>query len=167
MAKFTNRGIVILYQGMALTSDVEEALLQVIAPFVHSGSKADIFQLNSSDIAIAAASKAVDNGKIKVVVSPEQTTPENEAAKLIGVTFEDSLKTKNPIIFALRLVEAIQYCVGNPSDTAVATLRALKLAAKPGFIISVDSKELKKYNITSKMLDVIRNVLTAKGISYE
>ena len=45
MAKATNRGIVILYQGQSLTKDVEEAIVKIIAPFTDGNEgKADVFQ---------------------------------------------------------------------------------------------------------------------------
>lgn len=164
-AKFQNRAIVVLYQGQALTQDVKAALLQVMAPFVHDLTKCDMFQLDSTDLAVAATGKALKS--VTINFTPKVTTPETEAAKLLGITFEKTLKTGNSVLLTLQLITTLQNCIDNPSDTSTAILRALKLAAKPSFFISADSNELQKYNLTAQAVEVIRNVLKAKGIDYE
>lgn len=166
MAKFQNRGIVILYQGQAVPEDVEAAILQIIAPLTGSKrSKADIFQLDAADIAQASATRILNTPH--ATIHFDIKSPEIEAANLIGIAFEDSLKTGNPIIFTLKLIESVEYAKNNINDATTATLRALKLAAKPGFAYAVGSDTLTKYHLGSEMISAIRAVLTAKRIPYE
>lgn len=166
MAKFQTRGIVILYQGQAAPEDVEAVISQIIAPLTGSKkSKADIFQLDAADIAQASATRILNIPQ--ATIRFDAKSPEIEAANLIGIAFEDSLKTDNPILFTLKLVESVEYAKNNINDATTATLRALKLAAKPGFAHIVGSDTLTKYHLGSEMISAIRTVLTANGIPYE
>lgn len=166
MAKATNRGIVILYQGQSLTSDVEKAILQIIAPFTYGNEgKADVFQLNANNLALAAAGQA-QRGKL-IYFNVKSDTPEVKAADLIGITFEKQLKDEDPVLFVLRVSSAVNAAKNDSSDGAVALIRALKIAAKPGFSFSVGSEILEKYHLTSQALEIIRRVLKANDIPYE
>lgn len=165
-AKFTNRGIVILYQGQSLTKDVEEAILKIIAPFTYGNEgKADVFQLNANNLALAAAGQA-QRGKL-IYFNVKSDTPEIKAADIIGITFEKQLKDEDPVLFVLRVSSAVNAAKNDASDGAVALIRALKIAAKPGFSFSVGSEILEKYHLTSQALEIIRRVLKANDISYE
>lgn len=165
-AKFTNRGIVILYQGQSLTKDVEEAILKIIAPFTYGNEgKADVFQLNANNLALAAAGQA-QRGKL-IYFNVKSDTPEIKAADLIGITFEKQLKDEDPVLFVLRISSAVNAAKNDVSDGAVALIRALKIAAKPGFSFSVGSEILEKYHLTSQALEIIRRVLKANDIPYE
>lgn len=166
MAKATNRGIVILYQGQSLTKDVEEAILKIIAPFTYGNEgKADVFQLNANNLALAAAGQA-QRGKL-IYFNVKSDTPEIKAADLIGITFEKQLKDEDPVLFVLRVSSAVNAAKNDASDGAVALIRALKIAAKPGFSFSVGSEILEKYHLTSQALEIIRRVLKANDIPYE
>lgn len=166
MAKATNRGIVILYQGQSLTKDVEEAILKIIAPFTYGNEgKADVFQLNANNLALAAAGQA-QRGKL-IYFNVKSDTPEIKAADIIGITFEKQLKDEDPVLFVLRVSSAVNAAKNDASDGAVALIRALKIAAKPGFSFSVGSEILEKYHLTSQALEIIRRVLKANDISYE
>lgn len=166
MAKATNRGLVILYQGQSLTKDVEEAILKIIAPFTYGNEgKADVFQLNANNLALAAAGQA-QRGKL-IYFNVKSDTPEVKAADLIGITFEKQLKDEDPVLFVLRVSSAVNAAKNDASDGAVALIRALKIAAKPGFSFSVGSEILEKYHLTSQALEIIRRVLKANDISYE
>lgn len=166
MAKATNRGIVILYQGQSLTSDVEKAILQIIAPFTYGNEgKADVFQLNANNLALAAAGQA-QRGKL-IYFNVKSDTPEIKAADLIGITFEKQLKDEDPVLFVLRVSSVVNAAKNDVSDDAVALIRALKIAAKPGFSFSVGSEILEKYHLTSQALEIIRRVLKANEIPYE
>lgn len=166
MTKATNRGIVILYQGQSLTKDVEEAILKIIAPFTYGNEgKADVFQLNANNLALAAAGQAQRGKLIYFNVKPD--TPEAKAADLIGITFEKQLKDEDPVLFILRVSSAVNAAKNNSSIGAVALIRALKIAAKPGFSFSVGSEILEKYHLTSQALEIIRRVLKANDIPYE
>lgn len=166
MAKATNRGIVILYQGQSLTKDVEEAILKIIAPFTYGNEgKADVFQLNANNLALAAAGQA-QRGKL-IYFNVKSDTPEVKAADLIGITFEKQLKDEDPILLVMRISSAINAAKNDGSDGAIALIRALKIAAKPGFSFSVGSEILEKYHLTSRALEIIRRVLTANNIPYE
>lgn len=166
MAKATNRGIVILYQGQSLTKDVEEAILKIIAPFTYGNEgKADVFQLNANNLALAAAGQA-QRGKL-IYFNVKSDTPEVKAADLIGITFEKQLKDEDPVLFVLRVSSAVNAAKNDSSDGAVALIRALKIAAKPGFSFSVGSEILEKYHLTSQALEIIRRVLKANDIPYE
>ena len=167
MAKATNRGIVILYQGQSLTKDVEEAILKIIAPFTYGNEgKADVFQLNANNLALAAAVQAK---RIKLIYSDVKSvsTPEVKAADLIGITFEKQLKDGDPILLVMRVSSAINAAKNDGSDGSIALIRALKIAAKPGFSFSVGSEILEKYHLTSQALEIIRRVLKANDIPYE
>lgn len=166
MAKATNRGIVILYQGQSLTKDVEEAILKIIAPFTYGNEgKADVFQLNANNLALAAAGQA-QRGKL-IYFNVKSDTPEIKAADIIGITFEKQLKDEDPVFFVLRVSSAVNAAKNDASDGAVALIRALKIAAKPGFSFSVGSEILEKYHLTSQALEIIRRVLKANDIPYE
>lgn len=166
MAKTTNRGIVILYQGQSLTKDVEEAIVKIIAPFTYGNEgKADVFQLNANNLALAAAGQAQRDKLIYFNV--KSNTPEVKAADLIGITFEKQLKDKDPILLVMRISSAINAAKNDGSDGSIALIRALKIAAKPGFGFSVGSEILKKYHLTSQALEIIRRVLKANDIPYE
>ena len=166
MAKATNRGIVILYQGQSLTKDVEEAILKIIAPFTYGNEgKADVFQLNANNLALAAAGQA-QRGKL-ICLNVKSNTPEVKAADLIGITFEKQLKDEDPILLVMRISSAINAAKNDGSDGAIALIRALKIAAKPGFGFSVGSEILEKYHLTSQAIEIIRRVLTANNIPYE
>lgn len=166
MTKATNRGIVILYQGQSLTKDVEEAILKIIAPFTYGNEgKADVFQLNANNLALAAAGQAQRGKLIYFNVKPD--TPEVKAADLIGITFEKQLKDEDPVLFVLRVSSVVNAAKNDSSDGAVALIRALKIAAKPGFSFSVGSEILEKYHLTSQALEIIRRVLKANEIPYE
>lgn len=166
MAKATNRGIVILYQGQSLTKDVEEAILKIIAPFTYGNEgKADVFQLNANNLALAAAGQA-QRGKL-IYFNVKSDTPEIKAADIIGITFEKQLKDEDPVLFVLRISSAVNAAKNDASDGAVALIRALKIAAKPGFSFSVGSEILEKYHLTSQALEIIRRVLKANDIPYE
>lgn len=166
MAKATNRGLVILYQGQSLTKDVEEAILKIIAPFTYGNEgKADVFQLNANNLALAAAGQA-QRGKL-IYFNVKSDTPEIKAADLIGITFEKQLKDEDPVFFVLRISSAVNAAKNDASDGAVALIRALKIAAKPGFSFSVGSEILEKYHLTSQALEIIRRVLKANDIPYE
>lgn len=166
MAKATNRGIVILYQGQSLTKDVEEAIVKIIAPFTYGNEgKADVFQLNANNLALAAAGQAQRSKLIYFNVKSD--TPETKAADLIGITFEKQLKDEDPVFFVLRVSSVINAAKNNGSDGSIALIRALKIAAKPGFSFSVGSEILEKYHITSQAIEIIRRVLTANNIPYE
>lgn len=166
MAKATNRGIVILYQGQSLTKDVEEAILKIIAPFTYGNEgKADVFQLNANNLALAAAGQA-QRGKL-IYFNVKSDTPEIKAADIIGITFEKQLKDEDPVLFVLRISSAVNAAKNDVSDGAVALIRALKIAAKPGFSFSVGSEILEKYHLTSQALEIIRRVLKANDIPYE
>lgn len=166
MAKATNRGIVILYQGQSLTKDVEEAILKIIAPFTYGNEgKADVFQLNANNLALAAAGQAQRSKLIYFNVKSD--TPEIKAADLIGITFEKQLKDEDPILLVMRISSAINAAKNDGSDGSIALIRALKIAAKPGFSFSVGSEILEKYHLTSRVLEIIRRVLTANNIPYE
>lgn len=166
MAKATNRGIVILYQGQSLTKDVEEAILKIIAPFTYGNEgKADVFQLNANNLALAAAGQA-QRGKL-IYFNVKSDTPEIKAADIIGITFEKQLKDEDPVLFVLRVSSAVNAAKNDASDGAVALIRALKIAAKPGFSFSVGSEILEKYHLTSQALEIIRRVLKANDIPYE
>lgn len=168
-AKFSNKGIVILYQGQGITPDVEEAILHIIAPFVHNKSKADVFQLNSSDFAIAAAGATIKNGKtITIDFTPKtQTSPEEEAAKVVGLMFEKQLKTEDPIVLAIAVASTIDVIAHSARDTDIALLRALKLVVKPGFPLIVGSDILEKYNLNASAIQTIRTVLKTRSIINE
>lgn len=167
MAKATNRGIVILYQGQSLTKDVEEAILKIIAPFMYGNEgKADVFQLNANDLALAAAGQ-VQRGKLICLNVKSVRTPEVKAADLIGITFEKQLKDEDPILLVMRISSAINAAKNDGSDGSIALIRALKIAAKPGFSFSVGSEILEKYHLTSRALEIIRRVLKANDIPYE
>lgn len=166
MAKATNRGIVILYQGQSLTKDVEEAIVKIIAPFTYGNEgKADVFQLNANNLALAAAGQA-QRGKL-IYFNVKSDTPEVKAADLIGITFEKQLKDEDPILLVMRISSAINAAKNNVSDGSIALIRALKIAAKPGFGFSVGSEILEKYHLTSQAIEIIRRVLTANNIPYE
>lgn len=166
MAKATNRGLVILYQGQSLTKDVEEAILKIIAPFTYGNEgKADVFQLNANNLALAAAGQA-QRGKL-IYFNVKSDTPEIKAADIIGITFEKQLKDEDPVLFVLRISSAVNAAKNDVSDGAVALIRALKIAAKPGFSFSVGSEILEKYHLTSQALEIIRRVLKANDIPYE
>lgn len=166
MAKATNRGIVILYQGQSLTKDVEEAILKIIAPFTYGNEgKADVFQLNANNLALAAAGQA-QRGKL-IYFNVKSDTPEVKAADLIGITFEKQLKDEDPVLFVMRVSSAINAAKNDASDGSIALIRALKIAAKPGFSFSVGSEILEKYHLTSQALEIIRRVLKANDIPYE
>lgn len=166
MTKATNRGIVILYQGQSLTKDVEEAILKIIAPFTYGNEgKADVFQLNANNLALAAAGQA-QRGKL-IYFNVKSDTPEVKAADLIGITFEKQLKDEDPVLFVLRVSSVVNTAKNDVSDGAVALIRALKIAAKPGFSFSVGSEILEKYHLTSQALEIIRRVLKANDIPYE
>lgn len=163
MAKATNRGIVILYQGQSLTKDVEEAILKIIAPFTYGNEgKADVFQLNANDLALAAAGQT-QRGKI-ICLNVKSDTPEVKAADLIGITFEKQLKDEDPVLFVLRVSSVVNAAKNDGSDGSIALIRALKIAAKPGFSFSVGSEILEKYHLTSQALEIIRRVLKANDI---
>ena len=128
MAKATNRGIVILYQGQSLTKDVEEAILKIIAPFTYGNEgKADVFQLNANNLALAAAGQARRSKLIYFNVKSD--TPEVKAADLIGITFEKQLKDEDPILLVMRVSSAINAAKNDGSDGSIALIRALKIAA--------------------------------------
>ena len=166
MAKATNRGIVILYQGQSLTKDVEEAIVKIIAPFTYGNEgKADVFQLNANNLALAAAGQA-QRGKL-IYFNVKSDTPEVKAADLIGITFEKQLKDEDPILLVMRISSAINAAKNDGSDGSIALIRALKIAAKPGFSFSVGSEILEKYHLTSQALEIIRRVLKANDIPYE
>lgn len=166
MAKATNRGIVILYQGQSLTKDVEEAIVKIIAPFTYGNEgKADVFQLNANNLALAAAGQA-QRGKL-IYFNVKSDTPEVKAADLIGITFEKQLKDEDPILLVMRISSAINAAKNNGSDGSIALIRALKIAAKPGFGFSVGSEILEKYHLTSQAIEIIRRVLIANNIPYE
>jgi acetylglutamate kinase len=166
MAKATNRGIVILYQGQSLTKDVEEAILKIIAPFTYGNEgKADVFQLNANNLALAAAGQAQRSKLIYFNVKSD--TPEVKAADLIGITFEKQLKDEDPILLVMRISSAINAAKNDGSDGSIALIRALKIAAKPGFSFSVGSEILEKYHLTSRALEIIRRVLKVNDIPYE
>lgn len=166
MAKATNRGIVILYQGQSLTKDIEEAILKIIAPFTYGNEgKADVFQLNANNLALAAAGQA-QRGKL-IYFNVKSNTPEVKAADLIGITFEKQLKDEDPILLVMRISSAINAAKNDGSDGSIALIRALKIAAKPGFSFSVGSEILEKYHLTSQALEIIRRVLKANDIPYE
>ena len=166
MAKATNRGIVILYQGQSLTKNVEEAILKIIAPFTYGNEgKADVFQLNANDLALAAAGQ-VQRSKL-IYFNVKSDTPEVKAADLIGITFEKQLKDEDPILLVMRISSAINAAKNDGSDGSIALIRALKIAAKPGFSFSVGSEILEKYHLTSQALEIIRRVLKANDIPYE
>lgn len=166
MAKATNRGIVILYQGQSLTKDVEEAILKIIAPFTYGNEgKADVFQLNANNLALAAAGQAQRSKLIYFNVKSD--TPEVKAADLIGITFEKQLKDEDPILLVMRISSAINAAKNDGSDGSIALIRALKIAAKPGFSFSVGSEILEKYHLTSQALEIIRRVLKVNDIPYE
>ena len=166
MAKATNRGIVILYQGQSLTKDVEEAIVKIIAPFTYGNEgKADVFQLNANNLALAAAGQA-QRGKL-IYFNVKSDTPEVKAADLIGITFEKQLKDEDPILLVMRISSAINAAKNDGSDGSIALIRALKIAAKPGFGFSVGSKILEKYHLTSQAIEIIRRVLKANNIPYE
>lgn len=166
MAKATNRGIVILYQGQSLTKNVEEAILKIIAPFMYGNEgKADVFQLNANNLALAAAGQA-QRGKL-IYFNVKSDTPEVKAADLIGITFEKQLKDEDPILLVMRISSAINAAKNDGSDGSIALIRALKIAAKPGFSFSVGSEILEKYHLTSQALEIIRRVLKANDIPYE
>lgn len=166
MAKATNRGIVILYQGQSLTKDVEEAIVKIIAPFTYGNEgKADVFQLNANNLALAAAGQA-QRGKL-IYFNVKSDTPEVKAADLIGITFEKQLKDEDPILLVMRISSAINAAKNDGSDGSIALIRALKIAAKPGFGFSVGSEILEKYHLTSQAIEIIRRVLTANDIPYE
>lgn len=166
MAKATNRGIVILYQGQSLTKNVEEAILKIIAPFAYGNEgKADVFQLNANDLALAAAGQ-VQRSKL-IYFNVKSDTPEVKAADLIGITFEKQLKDEDPILLVMRISSAINAAKNDGSDGSIALIRALKIAAKPGFSFSVGSEILEKYHLTSQALEIIRRVLKANDIPYE
>lgn len=168
MAKATNRGIVILYQGQSLTKDVEEAILKIIAPFTYGNEgKADVFQLNANNLALAAAGQAQRGKLIYLNVksnTPEVKTPEVKAADLVGITFEKQLKDEDPVLFVLRVSSVVNAAKNDGSDGSIALIRALKIAAKPGFSFSVGSEILEKYHLTSQALEIIRRVLKANDI---
>ena len=166
MAKATNRGIVILYQGQSLTKDVEEAIVKIIAPFTYGNEgKADVFQLNANNLALAAAGQA-QRGKL-IYFNVKSDTPEIKAADIIGITFEKQLKDEDPILLVMRISSAINAAKNNGSDGSIALIRALKIAAKPGFGFSVGSEILEKYHLTSQAIEIIRRVLIANNIPYE
>lgn len=166
MAKATNRGIVILYQGQSLTKDVEEAIVKIIAPFTYGNEgKADVFQLNANNLALAAAGQA-QRGKL-IYFNVKSDTPEAKAADLIGITFEKQLKDEDPVLFVLRVSSVVNAAKNDVSDSSIALIRALKIAAKPGFSFSVGSEILEKYHLTSQAIEIIRRVLTANNIPYE
>lgn len=166
MAKATNRGIVILYQGQSLTKDVEEAIVKIIAPFTYGNEgKADVFQLNANNLALAAAGQAQRSKLIYFNVKSD--TPEAKAADLIGITFEKQLKDEDSVLFVLRVSSVVNAAKNNGSDGSIALIRALKIAAKPGFSFSVGSEILEKYHLTSQAIEIIRRVLTANNIPYE
>lgn len=166
MAKATNRGIVILYQGQSLTKDVEEAIVKIIAPFTYGNEgKADVFQLNANNLALAAAGQA-QRGKL-IYFNVKSDTPEVKAADLIGITFEKQLKDEDPVLFVLRVSSVVNAAKNDGSNGSIALIRALKIAAKPGFGFSVGSEILEKYHLTSQALEIIRRVLKANDIPYE
>lgn len=166
MAKATNRGIVILYQGQSLTKDVEEAIVKIIAPFTYGNEgKADVFQLNANNLALAAAGQA-QRGKL-IYFNVKSDTPEVKAADLIGITFEKQLKDEDPVLLVMRISSAINAAKNDGSDGSIALIRALKIAAKPGFSFSAGSEILEKYHLTSQAIEIIRRVLTANNIPYE
>ena len=166
MAKATNRGIVILYQGQSLTKDVEEAIVKIIAPFTYGNEgKADVFQLNANNLALAAAGQA-QRGKL-IYFNVKSDTPETKAADLIGITFEKQLKDEDPVLFVLRVSSVVNAAKNDGSDGSIALIRALKIAAKPGFSFLVGSEILEKYHLTSQAIEIIRRVLTANNIPYE
>ena len=166
MAKATNRGIVILYQGQSLTKDVEEAIVKIIAPFTYGNEgKADVFQLNANNLALAAAGQA-QRGKL-IYFNVKSDTPEIKAADIIGITFEKQLKDEDPILLVMRISSAINAAKNDGSDGSIALIRALKIAAKPGFGFSVGSEILEKYHLTSQAIEIIRRVLIANNIPYE
>lgn len=166
MAKATNRGLVILYQGQSLTKDVEEAILKIIAPFTYGNEgKADVFQLNANNLALAAAGQA-QRGKL-IYFNVKSDTPEIKAADIIGITFEKQLKDEDPVLFVLRVSSVVNAAKNDGSDGSIALIRALKIAAKPGFSFSVGSEILEKYHLTSQALEIIRRVLKANDIPYE
>ena len=166
MAKATNRGIVILYQGQSLTKDVEEAIVKIIAPFTYGNEgKADVFQLNANNLALAAAGQAQRSKLIYFNIKSD--TPEAKAADLIGITFEKQLKDEDSVLFVLRVSSVVNAAKNNGSDGSIALIRALKIAAKPGFSFSVGSEILEKYHLTSQAIEIIRRVLTANNIPYE
>lgn len=166
MAKATNRGIVILYQGQSLTKDVEEAIVKIIAPFTYGNEgKADVFQLNANNLALAAAGQA-QRGKL-IYFNVKSNTPEAKAADIIGITFEKQLKDEDPVLFVLRVSSVVNAAKNDVSDGSIALIRALKIAAKPGFSFSVGSEILEKYHLTSQAIEIIRRVLTANNIPYE
>lgn len=166
MAKATNRGLVILYQGQSLAKDVEEAILKIIAPFTYGNEgKADVFQLNANNLALAAAGQA-QRGKL-IYFNVKSDTPEVKAADIIGITFEKQLKDEDPVLFVLRVSSVVNAAKNDGSDGSIALIRALKIAAKPGFSFSVGSEILEKYHLTSQALEIIRRVLKANDIPYE
>lgn len=155
MSKNQNRAMVINYYGTVLPIETRQAVAELIAPVVVPSHRNEIVitQLNEDEITAAIAAQAAKN-VIRVEVS-EKTTPEIEAAKLIGITFKDILSSGSYVDKTLRMAN----CLSSSDNKAIRV--AFKELAQEGAYGRVPVELRTKYNLNYEVFRIIYDLSRA------
>lgn len=159
MSKNQNRAMVINYYGTVLPIETRQAVAEIIAPVVVPSHRNEIVitQLNEDEITAAIAAQAAKN-VIRVEVS-EKTTPEIEAAKLIGITFKDILSSGSYVDKTLRMANCLSS--SDNSDKMKAIRVAFKELAQEGAYGRVPVELRTKYNLNYEVFRIIYDLSRA------
>lgn len=159
MSKNQNRAMVINYYGTVLPIETRQAVAELIAPVVVPSHRNEIVitQLNEDEITAAIAAQAAKN-VIRVEVS-EKTTPEIEAAKLIGITFKDVLASGSYVDKTLRMANCLSS--SDNSDKMKAIRAAFKKLAQEGAYERVPVELRTKYNLNCEVFRIIYDLSRA------
>lgn len=159
MSKNQNRAMVINYYGTVLPIETRQAVAELIAPVVVPSHRNEIVitQLNEDEITAAIAAQAAKN-VIRVEVS-EKTTPEIEAAKLIGITFKDILASGSYVDKTLRMANCLSS--SDNSDKMKAIRAAFKKLAQEGAYGRVPVELRTKYNLNCEVFRIIYDLSRA------
>lgn len=159
MSKNQNRAMVINYYGTVLPVETRQAIAELIAPVIVPSHRNEIVmtQLNEDEITAAIAAQAAKN-VIRVEVS-EKTTPEIEAAKLIGITFKDILASGSSVDKTLRMANCLSS--SDNSDKMKAIRVAFKELAQEGAYGRVPVELRTKYNLNYEVFRIIYDLSRA------
>lgn len=151
--------VVVEYNGKMPSIEDQNRIIEAFVSLCADGvvNYPTVAVLNKDDITrIIAKHVANDNGQDcqpAMVVSPEKA-----AAEVIGVVFEDKLKTGNAAVITLALNAALMRNLNSDADTSKALRNAFTVLSRDNVFIKIPLDIRERYNITKEVINIIRDL---------
>lgn len=162
--------VVVEYNGKMPSMEDQNKIIEAFVDLCADGivNYPTVAVLNKDDITKIIVKHVVDsnsqNGRQPAMV----VSPEEAAAKVIGATFEDKLKTNNAAVITLALNAALVKHMNSNADVSKAFRNAFIVLSRDNVFIKIPLELRERYNITKEVINIIRDLaLVHKLRQYE